>query len=166
MKTSVKLGDGELIQQRILYAVGICSQGSSKCRPASSSLLSRIQVNVNLRLELHLVSELMKPLAVFESMFTSYFDEYQKQFSEYQKQISDWQKKFFDVWLENLPSPQGEVNFSEAFDKALKLQEELVRSHLEVQEKSTKMMLDAQRKFWDDYFVALRKQSDKTAKAA
>jgi hypothetical protein len=108
----------------------------------------------------------MEPLAAFRAMFTNYFDEYQKQFNEYQKQISDWQKKFFDVWLENLPSPQGEVNFSEAFDKALKLQEELVRSHLEVQEKSTKMMLDTQRKFWDDYFEALRQQSSKTTKAA
>jgi hypothetical protein len=95
-------------------------------------------------------------------MFTTYFDEYQKQFNDWQKQVNDWQKKFFDAWLDNLPKTKGDVNFPEGFDKALNLQEELVKSYLETQEKTTKMMLDAQRKFWDEYFEALRKKSADT----
>jgi hypothetical protein len=91
-------------------------------------------------------------------MFTTYFDESQKQFSDWQKQFNDWQKQFFSTWMESLPNTKGEVNSTEAFDKALMFQEEVVRSYLEAQEKSTKMMLDAQKKFWSDYFEAMRKQ--------
>jgi hypothetical protein len=96
-------------------------------------------------------------------MFTTYFDEYQKQFSEWQKQVNDWQKKFFDTWLDSLPKTKGDIDFAESFDKALSYQEELVKSYLEAQEKTTEMMLDAQRKFWNDYFEALRKKSAQTS---
>lgn len=92
-------------------------------------------------------------------MFTTYFDEYQKQFSDWQKQVSDWQKKFFDTWLDNLPKNMNDTDLSENFDKALNFQEELVKSYLEAQGKTTQMMLDAQQKFWNDYFEALRKKS-------
>lgn len=92
-------------------------------------------------------------------MFTTYFDGYQKQFNDWQKQVNDWQKQFFDTWVDSLPSTKDEVNFSEGFDKALAFQEDLVKSYLEAQEKANKMMLDSQRKFWDDYFEALRKKS-------
>lgn len=91
-------------------------------------------------------------------MYTTYFDDYQKQFSDYQKQLTEWQKKVFDTWLGSLPNVKGEVNISEAFDKALDFQEEMVKSYLAAQEKTTQMMLETQKKFWEDYFEVLRKQ--------
>lgn len=96
-------------------------------------------------------------------MFTTYFDEYQKQFGEWQKQVNDWQKKFFDTWLDSLPKTIGNADLSENFDKALDFQEELVKSYLQAQEKTTEMMFDAQRKFWQDYFEALRQKSTQTS---
>lgn len=96
-------------------------------------------------------------LAVRHQMFTtSYFDEYQKQFNEWQKQMSEWQKKFFDTWLETFPTGKVDVTFSDTFDKTLALQAEMVKSYLETQEKTTQMMIDTQKKFWDDYFERLR----------
>lgn len=92
-------------------------------------------------------------------MFTTYFDEYQKQFNEWQNQLNDWQKNFFDRWMDSLPNAKGEVNFTDGFDKALDFQEALMKSYLEAQEKANKMMLDSQRKFWNDYFEALRKKA-------
>jgi len=89
-------------------------------------------------------------------MYSPYFDEYQKQFNELQQKTSDWQKKFFDAWLESMPNMKGEVNFSENFDKAISFQEEMVKSYLEAQEKTAKMMLDSQKKFWEDYFERMR----------
>lgn len=83
-----------------------------------------------------------------------------KLFEDYQKQVSDWQQKFFDVWLENLPiKGKNPLNFSENFEQALKFQEELVKSYLEAQEKTTQMMIEAQRQFWNDYFEVMRKNS-------
>lgn len=95
-------------------------------------------------------------------MYTTYFDEYQKQFTAWQQQVGDWQKKFFDAWLENLPAGKADVNFSESFDQALKFQEDLVNTYLETQEKSSRMMLESQRKFWEDYFARMRQQSAST----
>jgi hypothetical protein len=94
-----------------------------------------------------------------QQMYTNYFDEYQKQFSDWQEQFSEWQKKFFDTWLDNLPNTKAEVDLSETFDKTLKFQQELVTAYLETQEKTSRMILESQKKFWDEYFARLRKQS-------
>ncbi|RUR72335.1 hypothetical protein PCC6912_63750 [Chlorogloeopsis fritschii PCC 6912] len=102
-------------------------------------------------------------VAVKRQMYTTYFDEYQKQFNEWQKQFSDWQKTFLDTCLENLPNMQREENLSEAFNKSLDFQEEIVKSFLEAQEKNNQMMLDAQKKFWEDYFERMRKKPTATA---
>lgn len=99
-------------------------------------------------------------------MFTTYFDGYQKQFNDWQKQVNDWQKQFFDTWMSSVPANKDDINFSEGFDKALGYQEEMVRSYLEAQEKANKMMLDSQRKFWNDYFEALRQKATKTTSAS
>lgn len=87
-------------------------------------------------------------------MHNTFSDEYQKQFFEWQKQVTNWQRKFFDTWLETLPADKT-ANPTEVLNKALSLQEELVKSYLETQEKTTKMMLEAQREFWDDYFARM-----------
>lgn len=81
-----------------------------------------------------------------------------KFFEEYQKQLLDWQKKFFSTWLESLPTGQMELNVSDTFETTLKFQEELVKSYLEAQQKTSQMMLEAQKQFWDKYFEMIRKQ--------
>ena len=105
----------------------------------------------------------MEYLAVTRSMYTKYLDDYQKQFTDWQDQFSEWQKKYFDSWLESFPNGKTEVNFSETFDKALTLQEELVKTYLESQEKASQMMIESQKKFWHDYFEMMRKQTNVTA---
>ncbi len=77
---------------------------------------------------------------------------------EYPKQLFDWQKKFYETWMTSLPNGTPSFNFSENLEQTLKFQEELVKSYLEVQEKTSKMLLDAQKQFWADYFEMLRKQ--------
>jgi hypothetical protein len=82
-----------------------------------------------------------------------------KVFEEYQKQLSEWQKKFFDSWLENLPNGKISLNLAENFEKALKVQEETVKTYLEAQEKTTQMLLEAQKQFWTDYFEMMRQKT-------
>jgi hypothetical protein len=85
-------------------------------------------------------------------------------FEEYQNQFAEWQKEFFDAWIENLPNGKTALNFSENFEKALTFQQELVKSYLDIQRKTTEMMLEAQKQFWADYFEKLRKEPATTAK--
>jgi hypothetical protein len=82
-----------------------------------------------------------------------------KLFEEYQASLMDWQKKFYDTWVDSLPNGKANVDLSENFEKAIKFQEELVKAYLESQEKATEMMLETQKKFWDQYFVTARKQT-------
>ena len=79
-------------------------------------------------------------------------------FEEYQTQLLDWQKKFFSTWMESLPKGTAEIKLTDTFETSLKLQEEMVKSYLEAQEKSATMMIDAQKQYWDNYFDALRQQ--------
>jgi hypothetical protein len=89
-------------------------------------------------------------------METKYFEEYQKQFSE-------WQKKFFDTWLEFVPNGKNSLNFTENFEKALKWQEEAVMVYLENQQKTSEMMIKAQKQYWAEYFEMMRKTPTLTA---
>lgn len=90
------------------------------------------------------------------SMDTKFFD-------EYQKQLREWQQKLVDTWIESLPNGKKELNFSENFEKALKLQEEAVKTYLEVQEKTTQTIIESQKQFWADYFEIVRtKSTEKT----
>ncbi|MGK7931994.1 MAG: thylakoid-associated protein [Microcystaceae cyanobacterium] len=81
-----------------------------------------------------------------------------KLFEDYQKQVLDCQKKLFDTWLDNLPSGKVSFNLSDNFEKTVEMQKELVTSYLEVQEKTSSMLLDAQKQLWDDYFETIKKQ--------
>jgi hypothetical protein len=81
-----------------------------------------------------------------------------KLFEDYQKQLLDCQKKLFDTWLDSLPSGKVSLDMSDNFDKTVELQKELVTSYLEVQEKTSSMLLDAQKKLWNDYFEAIKKE--------
>jgi hypothetical protein len=80
-----------------------------------------------------------------------------KVFEDYQKQFYEWQKKFFDTWLESLPNGKNSLNFSENYEKALKFQEEAVKTYIDAQEKTTEMILKTQKQFWTDYFEAMKK---------
>lgn len=81
-----------------------------------------------------------------------------KLFEDYQKELLDCQKKLFNTWLDNLPSGKVSFNLSENFEKTVKMQEELVTSYLEVQGKTSAMLLDAQKQLWEDYFEAIKKE--------
>ena len=82
-----------------------------------------------------------------------------KLFDEYQKQLVDWQKKFLDACLDSLPNDKKDLDFSENLDKALVVQEQMVNSCLDAQAKTVEMMLDAQKKFWAEYFNVVRQKS-------
>jgi hypothetical protein len=103
-------------------------------------------------------------------MYTTYFDEYQKQLNSWQKQLSDWQgqfsdwqKKLMDTWMASMPSNANEVNVPETFEKVLDFQEEVVKAFLDNQEKTSQMMLDSQKEFWNNYFEKMRQQSAKAS---
>ncbi|AFY79163.1 hypothetical protein Ple7327_4020 [Pleurocapsa sp. PCC 7327] len=82
-----------------------------------------------------------------------------KVFEDYQQEIANWQKKYFDIWLETIPTTVGNntLNFSENFDKTMKFQEEVVKTSLEAQEKTAQMLIEIQRQFWNNYVDLLRK---------
>ncbi len=84
------------------------------------------------------------------SMDTNFFEEYQKQFSQ-------WQNKFFDTWVESIPDGENKVNLSDTFEKTLSLQQDLVETALKTQKVSMEMAMEAQEKFWDQYFELLRR---------
>jgi hypothetical protein len=101
-------------------------------------------------------------------MYTTYFDEYQKQLSTWQKQLSDWQgqfsdgqKKLLDSWIAHMPSNAADMNIPETFEKALDFQEEVVKAFLDNQEKTSQMMFESQKAFWNNYFERMRQQSSK-----
>jgi hypothetical protein len=73
---------------------------------------------------------------------------------EYQDKLLEWQKKFFDAWLENM----GEGKFPETYEKSVEFQEKMISNYLEAQETASKMVLDTQKKLWNQYFESMRKQ--------
>lgn len=96
----------------------------------------------------------MEYIAVEKVMNTKYFEEYMKQFT-------DWQKKFFDTWAEAMPNMAEGIKMPEEMqknlEKGLEVQEEMVKNYLEAQETATKLALESQKKFWDNYFELARK---------
>ena len=80
-----------------------------------------------------------------------------KLFEDYQKQMMDFQKKWFDTWMETLPSLQDAAPLSDSFEQTLKIQEEIVNSYLDTQKQTTQMMLDAQKQLWTEYFKTMQK---------
>ncbi|QIZ71351.1 thylakoid-associated protein [Oxynema aestuarii] len=80
-----------------------------------------------------------------------------KYFEEYQNQLRDWQKKFFDAWMESLPTGTDGFKFPENMDRTIETQEQLVNNYLKAQETATKIALESQKQFWDGYFKLMRK---------
>ncbi len=78
-----------------------------------------------------------------------------KMFEEYQAKLLEWQKKFFDSCLENM----GDYKLPETWEKAVEYQEKMVTNYMEAQESASKMVLDSQKKLWEQYFESVRKQS-------
>lgn len=77
-----------------------------------------------------------------------------KFFEEYQDKLLDFQKNFFDTWLKNM----GDAKLPEAWDKSVEVQEKMVENYLEAQETASKLVLDAQKKMWNQYFETLNKK--------
>jgi hypothetical protein len=92
-----------------------------------------------------------KDISGFNSMDTTFFQ-------DYQTQLLNWQKKFFETWMDNLPKGTTEIKLTDTLETSLKLQEEMVKSYLEAQEKSAMMMVEAQKQLWNNYFETLRQQ--------
>jgi hypothetical protein len=75
------------------------------------------------------------------------------------RQLSEVQKLAFNNWEATMTSVQNFNIFHvpENFDKAIRLQEDLVRNALDFQEQFYHFSIDMQRKFWDGYFTMLRR---------
>lgn len=86
-------------------------------------------------------------------METKLFDD----FTKYQEQFFGMQKKFFDTWMDNLPTGKFSVEYSDNLEKTLAFQEEMVDNYLQFQEEAQKMLLETQKKFWKEYFDVLKK---------
>jgi hypothetical protein len=89
-------------------------------------------------------------LAVTKTMDTKYFD-------EYLQQLKEWQDKFFETWANSFPDVKEGVKLPENTEKALQFQEDLVSSYLEVQKKTTDLLLNSQKQFWNQYFDVMKK---------
>ncbi len=72
---------------------------------------------------------------------------------DYQAKLLEWQKNFFDTWLDSIKNEK----MPETWDKALEMQEKVIKNYLEAQEAATKMTFELQKKFWDQYFEAMHK---------
>ncbi|MCC2695388.1 hypothetical protein [Nodularia sp. LEGE 04288] len=86
----------------------------------------------------------MDAFKIFETFFT--------QFNEIQKiGLNNWESVMST--MQNMRIS----NIHETFDKTVELQEDLIKSSLEFQEKISHFSLDTQRKVWDSYFKMLRR---------
>ena len=85
-------------------------------------------------------------------------------FEQFLHQFSDWQRGFFNslAAVPTMPSSNS-ANFTETFDKTLRLQEEAVTSSLEFQALLARMSIETQKQFWEGYFNLLRKTQGKKA---
>ncbi|WP_341529714.1 hypothetical protein WKK05_10575 [Nostoc sp. UHCC 0302] len=80
-------------------------------------------------------------------------------FDQFFRQLSELQKSIFVNWESMILNMQN-INISnlpDDFEKAAKLQEELVKSSLDFQEQVSRFSIDTQRRMWDSYFKMLRK---------
>jgi hypothetical protein len=76
---------------------------------------------------------------------------------EYQNQVREWQNKVFETWLATFPGKGESVDISEAFEKTLNLQQEFCSVTIKAQQVAAQLAIEAQQKFVDSYFSALRK---------
>ncbi len=92
------------------------------------------------------------------------FNESQKKLSEIweasQKKLSESQKKLILTFTETFSGGTTPVSASESLEKAQTLQKELVKSTLTTQEVTLNLAIEAQKLFWDNYFLL----TDKAAK--
>jgi hypothetical protein len=80
-----------------------------------------------------------------------------KYFDEYLEQLKEWQDKFFETWVNSFPDLKEGFKLPENAEKALKFQEELVSSYLETEKKTTDLLLNTQKQFWNQYFDTMKK---------
>lgn len=79
-------------------------------------------------------------------------------FEQFLNQVTESQRQFFKSWTSVMPGMQTPYsqNMRENFDKALNFQEQLVSSSLEFQAIISRLAIESQKQFWQNYFNMLR----------
>jgi hypothetical protein len=81
-----------------------------------------------------------------------------KSFEQLFKPFNEAQSMFLNSWESTMSNMRSmNSNFSENVEKAVQLQEDLVRSSLELQQQIGKFSIETQTKLWDSYFKMVRK---------
>lgn len=93
-------------------------------------------------------------------------NESQKKFAELwkesQKELKESQKELTDAWTESLPKKAEQPSPTEAFEKTLSFQRKLIASTLNAQQITTRLLIESQKQFWDDYFKTTEKMKPKS----
>ncbi len=103
------------------------------------------------------------PQLLFDGAFSGNKPMDTKYFDEYLEQLKEWQDKFFETWANSFPDVKEGVKLPENTEKTLKFQEELVGTYLETQKKTTDLLLDSQKQFWNQYFDVMKKATTQPA---
>jgi|GEM_PF-1377289 len=79
-------------------------------------------------------------------------------FEQALNQVSEMQRQLFKGFTAALPSWQTSdtQKMHESFDKALKFQEKVVASSLEIQTLSARLAIESQKQLWQNYFNMLQ----------
>ncbi|MFQ4141038.1 hypothetical protein [Chlorogloeopsis sp. ULAP02] len=99
---------------------------------------------------------------IYKPLKAEIYQESQKKltntWNEIQKQLSESQKKLVYTWINSLSSG-GKIqeNFFETFQKNLNFQRELINAALKAQETTSKLGIETQKQFWDNYFKLIQK---------
>ena len=81
-----------------------------------------------------------------------------KSFEQLFRPYTEAQSVFMNNWESMMSSMRNiNSNFSENANKTLHLQEDFVKSSLELQQQIAKYSIETQTKFWDNYFNMVRK---------
>jgi hypothetical protein len=98
---------------------------------------------------------------IYKPLKAEIYQESQKKLTdiwdEFQKQLSESQKKLIYTWVNSLPNGKSRVNLSDTFQKTLNFQRELVNTTFKAQEVASKLGVETQKQFWDNYFKLMQK---------
>jgi hypothetical protein len=80
-------------------------------------------------------------------------------FDQVSNEFSEFQKIFFNTWGTMISNVQtiNLMNSHENVEETVKLQEELIKNFLELQEQFTRLTIETPRKIWNSDFQMLRR---------
>jgi hypothetical protein len=76
--------------------------------------------------------------------------------------LKESQQDLTDTWTDSLPKKIDQPNPAETFEKTLNFQRKLIASTLNAQQVTTRLLLESQKQFWDDYFKTTEKMKPKS----